>query len=339
MRTGTVSGLLSSAVRRRVWLAEALAFLALSPGAVVAQEVFTVRGTVLDETRAPVGGAEVLIPELARREVTNERGEFQFRDLPPGTHLMVTRMIGHLPARQEIFVGTPVTEVAIILRRLAYQLDSVDVTVSRRGLAGVVGDSALRPLAGASITIHGARHRAATDSTGRFEIPGLASGTYGVTVALEGYAPGRLVTTVPDSGRRELVILLAVEVPGSSRIPGASTAMHDLGRRLAWATPLSNLSGSELRRHAGQRLCEVPRLRLRFRDRPLHIIVNGTEVYRHQTLCDVAVDGLQLVEWGSNCNDFTGGVGMLLGRNCDGPRSAWDRRRGAYGVWVMIWTN
>jgi hypothetical protein len=52
-------------------------------------------GVVLgDSTRAAVAGAEVIMPDLARTAVTNDRGMFRIADVPPGTHRVIVRRMG-----------------------------------------------------------------------------------------------------------------------------------------------------------------------------------------------------------------------------------------------------
>lgn len=299
----------------------------------------TLRGVVRDDSRTVLPGAELLLSPLNRSILADARGEFQFDNIAPGSYLLLARAVGYEPARIALRLEGNARTLNVTLRKRTQTLDSILVTEARRGLYGVVGDSALRPVVGARVTVHGAWQASSSDSTGRFAFPDLHPGTYGVAVEHPGQTTRNKVVTVPERGSTEIVIRLVPLVPGQPRIPGASTAMSDLGRRMGWATRETILGSEELRRFPGRRLCDVPRMWRMFRDRSLIVIENGTRVLRHMSLCDLKADELEMVEWGTDCDDLTGGVGMLLGSRCDGAPEAWSSRRGAYGTWVMVWTR
>ena len=70
------------------FLRAALVPITLLPTALAAQSV--VRGTVFDSliTRAPLGGATVVVHGTALSATTDRRGRFEFRDLAPGRHVL-----------------------------------------------------------------------------------------------------------------------------------------------------------------------------------------------------------------------------------------------------------
>lgn len=308
-------------------------------GQLAAQVVGAVRGVVRDDEGTVVRGAELRLSPARLSTFANQDGAFRFDSLAPGSYLLLARSPGHEPVRVSFQLGDGVRIVNVTLRRMPQLLDSLLVVEVRRGLYGVVSDSALRPITGATVTIHGDRQSLASDSAGRFAFPDLLPGSYGVTIAYPGQATRNKVVTVPERGATELAIQLLPVVPGQPRIPFASTAMRDLGTRLAWGTRSDIVGGEELRRYAGYSLCDVPRMWRMFQDNRVIVIENGTRVLRGVSLCDLVTDELELVEWGVNCEDISWGVEMLLGSECDGPRAVWDSRRGVYGTWVMVWTR
>lgn len=317
-----------------------LGMLALSlAGPVAAQAVGAVRGVVRDDEGTVVRGAELRLSPARLNTFANQDGEFRFDSLAPGNYLLLARSPGHEPVRVSFSLGAGVRTVNVTLRRMPQQLDSVLVTEVRRGLYGIVSDSALQPIVGAKIVVHGDRQLAQSDSVGRFAFPELAPGSYGITVEHPGQATRNKVVTVPWRGATEVALQLQPVVPGQPRIPFAATAMRDLGTRLAWGTRSDILGGEELRQYAGYSLCDVPRMWRMFQDTRVIVIENGTRVLRGVSLCDLVTDELELVEWGVNCEDISWGVEMLLGSECDGPRAVWDSRRGVYGTWVMVWTR
>jgi hypothetical protein len=92
-----------------------------------ASAVFT--GVVtLDTTREPIGGVEVSLPDLSRTTLTNERGTFILRDIPPGDQHVVVRRVGYGPVdtRLTFQAGSVVQRRFELIR--ATVLDSVVVT-------------------------------------------------------------------------------------------------------------------------------------------------------------------------------------------------------------------
>jgi hypothetical protein len=92
-----------------------------------ASAVFT--GVVtLDTTREPIGGVEVALPDLSRTTLTNERGTFMLREIPPGDQHVVVRRLGYGPVDTRLtFQAGRVVQRRFALTR-AVVLDSVQVT-------------------------------------------------------------------------------------------------------------------------------------------------------------------------------------------------------------------
>jgi hypothetical protein len=97
----------------------------------------TFTGTVLtDSTREPIANVDVALPELARSERTNERGQFRFVRVPEGTQRVTARRVGYGPLDTQIaFVANQTLDRRIVLSRVI-TLDSVK-TVAERTRLGV----------------------------------------------------------------------------------------------------------------------------------------------------------------------------------------------------------
>jgi hypothetical protein len=89
--------------------------------AVLAGFVFT------DSTRQPIGGAEVSLPELGRSVLSDEKGQFQLTDVPPGEQHVQVRRIGYGLADTKLqFVAGQTVVRRFVLSR-AVTLQAVDV--------------------------------------------------------------------------------------------------------------------------------------------------------------------------------------------------------------------
>lgn len=96
----------------------AVALCLLAPASLAAQqEPGEIRGTVVDVQRdAPVGLAEVALPELDRRTVADAQGRFRFRDVPPGSYRLQVGFLGYEATAREVEVpagGTRTIEVRV----------------------------------------------------------------------------------------------------------------------------------------------------------------------------------------------------------------------------------
>lgn len=85
-------------------------------------------GRVLtDSSRQPLRDAEVLLPEIGLKAMTNQRGEFRINDILPGTHAVQVRKLGYafIDARVD-FQSGELTDRTMVLERITV-LDSVTV--------------------------------------------------------------------------------------------------------------------------------------------------------------------------------------------------------------------
>ena len=69
---------------------------------------------------------------------------------------------------------------------------------AERALSGHVTDTLGRPLAQVRVTVLEARRTTLTDLEGRYRLPNIPSGTYGVSFALVGYAPQVLRVSIGE---------------------------------------------------------------------------------------------------------------------------------------------
>ena len=292
-----------------------------------------------------------MIAAINRSTFTDQGGRFRLEGLPSRTVSIVARKPGYEPHRFAVAIRAGENVEVTLSMRLAVQvLEDVDVTESRRGLYGLVADSARRPLPGAVIEVSGGGTRRVTDSSGRFALPDLKPGAYGLLVSHDAHGSRRVNITIPRGGSREIVVFLSSDSDNRWTAYQLRDAMRDMGIRLNYYPSRLRLDGDELARRGEMRLCDIPGITMvRIRGAPnksgnptlVSVIVNGTQVFRAgvMSLCDWRADEVALVEWGWNCRDVTGSVLRLLGEDCGGPRDDPRYLYELYGVWAVIWTR
>ena len=88
-------------------------------------------GAVLaDSTNQPLAGAEVSLPDLSLRALTNDQGVFRLSDVPTGDQRVVIRRMGYAPLDQRVtFAPNAVVTRRVLLERVV-MLDSVIVEAS-----------------------------------------------------------------------------------------------------------------------------------------------------------------------------------------------------------------
>ena len=130
--------------------AQLLVILCLYPGIVFGQETSTqtgeLHGTIYQQDiNQPITTAQARIVETGQRVPTDANGEFQYRNLPPGTYTLTAYASGYVPSTGVTVIVAPaeITRVEIYLERVVVPLDEVEVTgeseapsVGRQSLAG-----------------------------------------------------------------------------------------------------------------------------------------------------------------------------------------------------------
>ena len=182
----------------------------------------TITGIVMDSAHNPLENATVFILDSAKnvlehstaivarplREVrTNGRGIFQIPDLDPGTYRLTVRRIGYLVAVQSYIVTDSGGVARFCLFQDIQSLPTMITSVSRGGITGVVGDSALALVKGAEVRVFGENMFALTDSAGGFFFP-VKPGEYTLAVKKKGYGPQIVAVTVPKDSGRKIVVWL-----------------------------------------------------------------------------------------------------------------------------------
>jgi iron complex outermembrane receptor protein len=107
---------------------------ALVPGSLLAQRFGgDVRGTVTDaRTRTPIMGARVAIATPERVSITDQRGTYTLRDLPPGTYVVLTSAIGRKVDSSSVTVAAGgSTTLDVSLNEGSLLLSSVVVSATR----------------------------------------------------------------------------------------------------------------------------------------------------------------------------------------------------------------
>src|SRR2546430_2317631 len=80
-------------------------------------------------------------------------------------------------------------------------------------IAGVVRDTASRPVAGADITVRPGAHRTRSDSAGRFIVTGLGADNYVVRARKLGWAPTDFEVVLSNAGRADIKLVFDQRLP------------------------------------------------------------------------------------------------------------------------------
>lgn len=109
-----------------------------------AQDTGSVEGTVVDETGAPLPGANVVISDTNRGTSTDTDGAFTLRGIKAGTTTLRASFVGYRQAKKQVEINAgETTRVRFALQPDVAQLDSIVVVgygeQERRDLTGSVG--------------------------------------------------------------------------------------------------------------------------------------------------------------------------------------------------------
>src|SRR5438309_5253562 len=84
-------------MRRLVGVIACVVLMLIATSGRLAAQGGTVRGRVADTTGAPLARVSVSIEAIGARATTNERGEYEIRGVPAGTHSVRARLLGYVP--------------------------------------------------------------------------------------------------------------------------------------------------------------------------------------------------------------------------------------------------
>jgi predicted CXXCH cytochrome family protein len=145
-----------------------------------------VTGSVRDTGGAPLAWTRVATVDGTYSTLTTETGTYALVDLPAGTHTLVATLGGFVAAGQAVSVGDGLTSTANFV---------LNPLVTPGTITGVVRDTKLNPLPGATVASPDGLLSATTGVNGTFALVDVAPGSYLLTAEKSGYAPaGRTVT-------------------------------------------------------------------------------------------------------------------------------------------------
>lgn len=183
---------------------------AVVPCSLLAQGTLT--GQVRDATGRPLVEAAVALDigtDSTRVTRTDRQGRFRFTRVTEGRHILRTAMIGYQPDDAPILMPDGNHHVEIVLERLPFQLDTLPIVATRRGLIGTtLRQETFTLLGGVQVEVMGTRYRARTRDDGRFEFPDLKEGAYVVQARKDRYKTRLVNGMVPERGAVEVAMVL-----------------------------------------------------------------------------------------------------------------------------------
>ncbi|MBY0488213.1 MAG: carboxypeptidase-like regulatory domain-containing protein [Gemmatimonadaceae bacterium] len=211
-----LSGLLGAAVLSAVPLraqSPATALPETAPGVLA--------GIVVDSANVPIRNIAVYLYERREQVRTGPDGRFRFTGVEKGTYTLSARSVGFIGVTERLKVPAKGAVVRLKLTQLERGLPAVITTASRGGLAGIVADTALRALDGASVKLMGTSYAAKTDSAGRFYFA-AKPGSYLLRIERSGYARQLVGVTVPPNEGREVAVWLTEGPTRENPVVGAN---------------------------------------------------------------------------------------------------------------------
>ncbi|MFM8362743.1 MAG: carboxypeptidase-like regulatory domain-containing protein, partial [Haliscomenobacter sp.] len=95
-----------------------------------AQAQHTLRGLVTDQKGAPLEGANIWMPEVAKGSAADSSGQFALHDLPPGSYTLSISHLGYALWSQKVQIPQQ-GELQIALEAFFYQVDALVVQGTR----------------------------------------------------------------------------------------------------------------------------------------------------------------------------------------------------------------
>ncbi|MBP1638065.1 MAG: TonB-dependent receptor [Bacteroidetes bacterium] len=102
-----------------------LSFLLVISYSISAQNF--IRGKVLDEDNLPLSKVIVTLPQSKQTATTNEKGEFEFRELKDYAYKLTAKYIGYETSEQIVRTGST---IIVRMKPLEIQLEDVVVTAT-----------------------------------------------------------------------------------------------------------------------------------------------------------------------------------------------------------------
>ena len=203
-----------------------MAAVALGAGVLAAQGTTgKIEGTVRDQSRAPVNGAQVFIVGTAYAGVTNERGYYFINNVPAGTMVVRAQYIGFAPAEVRnvrVFAGQTMT-IDIPMEQRAIEVSGVTVTVEQTPI--VPRDQVTsKPIVGGEVV-----NALPVDAVGEVLAlqPGVVEGRNG-NLTIRGGRPGEAATYIDGVLVRSLTGTNTITV-GTNALEEASVTTGAMG--------------------------------------------------------------------------------------------------------------
>jgi hypothetical protein len=202
----------------------------------------------------PIAGALVQIVggTVARRDRTNDAGQFRFAGVPAGSYRLSVLRIGYAETSRQVVLADQDTTLTFQLRPVARVLDETRIRGDVPAIYGVVARLPdLLPITGATVSVMGATKSVTTDSTGRFFVDVGRPGTYMVRMTRAGFGEMLFPIVVPELRAVEASRMLEP----STRKPVASMEhlYREIDERLRQRTPTNTalVTASEIRDAGG----------------------------------------------------------------------------------------
>ena len=326
----------------RALLSCALLGAAWTPAAAQQKDLHTLVGVVKDTEGEAVADVEVILDVPRRATRTNSAGRFTLDSVPKGDRKILVRRIGFVPLNYSVTVPrAPGDTLRFTMLAVPQMLAPVDVQVERKGIYGVVGDTAYHALPGTLVEILGGRIADTTDAQGRFSFEGLKERQYVLRVSRQGYY-GRMISVDYTGKGRDFSVFLTPYTEGSfdwANSPEAGIALPELAIRLALEPKRYRMTREELARYGSMPLCDIPRIRSQVGEDP-NVVFRGFTWYRNVDFCSWTADQLDLIEWGSDpCKETWKAIAEVLSVTCGPQRmtalysTAPSKRKG----YVVLW--
>ncbi len=315
------------------------------------------RGRVVDDGGAPVGGAQVELQPVERSVVTGDDGRFALLGLRAGGYDLHVRRLGYRPAVIPLTIVKADTNVVITLTPVPALLEAVRIREKRSDLrySAVVLDDRNQPVTDADVVAEGIDNHLRTDSSGHVIVPKVKRGTLLVRIRKLGYAAYFGSFTI--SGEREDTLrmprlateLSPVEVMAFSGFGRDTFAFNDLHDRMAWkSTKAGVISREELAGFGAANLCDVLPLtltaaRLRMNgsqsrqecENPVCLLLNGDRPVVRPLSAYLASE-VEALEYFPENSDWSGTILARAAHVCN-PRYRGSRGPGHSPAAWVIW--